>query len=316
MRHLSVGTFLTLMFILLMVQTAADLSSRAAPMPAGDVVEDLFGENDDLTLGGFPHSESLKAVPRNRVISRQLSPERRLYLFNTLVEHVFKLSGPKPAIKGPQARNSAWMQLLSLATTSEQLEQVASMFPGWGEARREFNDHIGYMLIRALFRSTVPSSFSLVIGRCVELDCPILALKVFGNHSKYSIPLSLEGARHLLYSLHLRHSIEDTITASALYGVYRLLPVSKDPTSSAILTYACLSHPNEKSLAIAKALIPGLKRYLALVPQHPNREIHGFNVLPTHLKQSLRRIKLHLTESQSKDSMVSLIEYNKFFNVS
>jgi hypothetical protein len=295
-----VNTFITVLFLLLMILIAAKLASRAAPTPANDVlVEDLFSENDN-----FPPSESRKPASGKRVISRKLNPERRLYLFNNLVEHVLKLSGPKPAIKGLQARNSAWVQLLSLATTSEQLETVTSMFPGWRDARREFNDRIGYMFIRAFFWMVVTSFFSPIIGRCTELDCPTLALKVFGNYSKYGMPLSLEGARHLLYSLHLRYSIEETLTASALYGVYRLLPVSKDPTSSAILTYACLSHPNEKSLAIAKALIPGLKRYIALVPQHSIPQSHGFDVLPAHLKQSLHRIKLKLAEVQSKIKLI------------
>jgi hypothetical protein len=113
---------------------------------------------------------------------------------------------------------------MGLASTEEQLNQVAELLPKWKDSRREFGPEIGEAFVR----------------RCEELTCPRLALQVFGDHSKYALPLSLPAARHLLHSLHSKHPVQYTIAASALYRVYNLPPVSTDLVSCSLLASACL----------------------------------------------------------------------------
>ncbi|KAI0629894.1 hypothetical protein C8Q77DRAFT_1065010 [Trametes polyzona] len=145
-----------------------------------------------------------------------------------------------------QVRTSAWHHLFSLATTPEQLERVAELLPKWRDARRTF-------------RPATPEKFA---RRCAELHCPQLALKVFGDHSKYGLDLTLEAARPLLHALHLEHPLQDTITLTALFGVYKLPPVSSDLVCSALVLTACFKHATEESLAVARALVPGLQSLL------------------------------------------------------
>jgi hypothetical protein len=113
---------------------------------------------------------------------------------------------------------------MGLASTEQQLAQVAELFPKWKDARREFAPAIAEAFVR----------------RCEELACPRLALQVFGDHSKYALPLSLPAARHLLHSLHSKHPVQCAIAASALYRLYDLPPVSTDLVSCSLLTSACL----------------------------------------------------------------------------
>ncbi|KAI0325054.1 hypothetical protein GY45DRAFT_1261603 [Cubamyces sp. BRFM 1775] len=145
-----------------------------------------------------------------------------------------------------QVRTAAWHHLFSLATTPEQLERVTELFPKWRDARRTF-------------RPATPVNFA---RRCEELHCPQLALKVFGNHSKYGLDLTLEAARPILHSLHLEHPVQDTITLTALFGVYKLPPVSSDLVCSALLMTACFKHGSEESLAVARAFVPSLQQLL------------------------------------------------------
>jgi hypothetical protein len=132
-------------------------------------------------------------------------------------------------------------------------------------------------------------------GRCRELRCPRLALQVFCDHSKYAVPLSEEGARHLLYSLHRFYSIEDTLTASSLYAVYGLRPVLQDPTSCAAVIAGCLMHPDSvKALIIARALVPALQKVLEetkLPPLPADPAARGRDRPRAWLDECLRRIE-------------------------
>jgi hypothetical protein len=80
-----------------------------------------------------------------------MSAERREELFNSIRERLTNLTGRPKAIKGPQARGSAWTHLIALATTPEQLQQVVDMFPRWRDTKRSFKPHVGNLLIRELF---------------------------------------------------------------------------------------------------------------------------------------------------------------------
>ncbi|CDO78187.1 hypothetical protein BN946_scf184694.g2 [Trametes cinnabarina] len=145
-----------------------------------------------------------------------------------------------------QVRSATWLHLFSLATTPEQLEQVAELFPKWRDAKRTFR----------------PATAEKFGRRCEELHCPQLAIKVFGDHPKYGLDLTLEAAKPVLHALHLEHPIRDTITFSALFGVYKLPPVSSDLVCSSLLITACYKHPSHASLTIARALIQSLRQLL------------------------------------------------------
>jgi len=159
--------------------------------------------------------------------------------YDELYSFVSPRIGRRPAIIDSQIRNSAWTRLCKVATTREELEKVVELMPKWRDGKREFN----------------VSNSKAFVARCDELHCPDLALKVFGDHSKYSLPLSQAGARHLLFSLHARYPLSDTITASEFWRVYNLKPVHDDPVSCAILASACLmdarNHPQDQAQAPA-----------------------------------------------------------------
>lgn len=86
-------------------------------------------------------------------------------------------------------------------------------------------------------------------GRCEQLDCPQLALTVFGDYAKYNMPLTLTGANQLLHSLHLNHPIETLVTAAALYPVYGLPPAGTVLTSASLLAAAYVRVHEQKDAA-------------------------------------------------------------------
>lgn len=86
---------------------------------------------------------------------------------------------------------------------------------------------------------------------------------MFSNHSKYGFDLDhLPAARQLLHSLHVEHPLEDSVTLSALYGVYKLPAISSDLVSCAMLTSALFKAKTEDSLVVANVLVPELKGLL------------------------------------------------------
>ncbi|KAG5652696.1 hypothetical protein H0H81_004081 [Sphagnurus paluster] len=196
---------------------------------------------------------------------RQLSEQSRIARFDQLCEFVAPRLGRKPSVKMPMVRKSAWVQLVQLATTEEQLTKVVDMLPGWNEAGNHFDVAFSELFVRTSFFKTcscvVPAQFHTP-GRCEELSCPLLALKVYGAYAKYNVPLSLPGARQLLHSVHVKHPIESVMTAAALYDVYDLPAVSDDLISCAMLMSACFKHNSKDSLVVANALVPHLQELL------------------------------------------------------
>ncbi|KAF8327994.1 hypothetical protein F5887DRAFT_1009452 [Amanita rubescens] len=166
-------------------------------------------------------SQRLEAAQASK--RSKLSPEARHERYNKLLDFVKPRLGRKPEIKLPQVRNSAWTNLVDLATTEDQLRELAQLFPAWSALGRTFDSHFSELFIR----------------RCEQLSCPLLALDVFGNYAKYNLKLTLPGARQLLHSLHVEHSIDKVIAASALY-----------------------SHNSKDSLQVARALVPHLERMM------------------------------------------------------
>ncbi|KAI0077608.1 hypothetical protein K474DRAFT_1661542 [Panus rudis PR-1116 ss-1] len=209
--------------------------------------DSLFSAEDDLFSDDAPveknASESSNAPTRPR-----LSPEERSRRFNRLLKYVGDRIGQKPAVRDAlQVRKTEWQHLFGLATTKEQLERVAELFPKWRDSRREFTPRICEAFVR----------------RCEELHCPQLALKVFSDHPKYGFDLSSPvAARRLLHSLHVEHPLSDTITLTALYKVYNLPPISSDLVATAMLTSACFKAGTPESITVAKSLLPSLQKLL------------------------------------------------------
>ncbi|KAI0684566.1 hypothetical protein BC835DRAFT_1389278, partial [Cytidiella melzeri] len=181
----------------------------------------------------------------------KLTVEERANGFEELYQFLSDRIGLHPPAKARrdprQVRKTAWQHLFGLATTEEHLERVTELFPKWRDARQQFTPNIA----------------EAFVGRCEELRCPTLALKVFSDHSKYGFDLNhLPAARHLLHSLHVEHPLEKSIVLSALYGVYKLPAISSDLVSCAMVTAACFKAKTEESLVIAQALVPELKDLL------------------------------------------------------
>lgn len=53
------------------------------------------------------------------------------------------------------------------------------------------------------------------------------------------------------------------MTVAALFGVYKLPPISSDLISCAMFVAACLKHHTAQSLVIAREMLPQLKELLA-----------------------------------------------------
>ncbi|KAG2143551.1 uncharacterized protein EDB93DRAFT_1251967 [Suillus bovinus] len=203
--------------------------------------------DDDLFSSATPSetlvSDSSKSttVPKAKL---QDAAARREQQFNELVQYVTNRTGRKRAVKAGQVRQSAWLRLFQLANSSEQLEMVAEMFPRWRDSGKEF-------------RSIHAEDF---IRRCEELKCPTLALKVFGDHSKYGLGLSsLFAARHMLHSVYDKRPLSDSMTVAALFGVYKLPPVSSDLAACAMLYVACLKDNSSNARVVGKALYEELQ---------------------------------------------------------
>jgi hypothetical protein len=114
-----------------------------------------------------------------------------------------------------------------------------------------------------------PRVAKIGLGRCEELCCPLLALKVFGNHSKYGMSLSLLAARQLLHSLQAKHPLQNVITAAALYPVHNLPAISTDIISCSMLISVCFTHNTEDSIRVAEALVPHLQTLLSGTEPQP-----------------------------------------------
>ncbi|KAH0582247.1 hypothetical protein J132_04971 [Termitomyces sp. J132] len=188
---------------------------------------------------------SLVATPGQKK-SRKLSEKDRLARFNQIVGFMTPRLGRNSTAKMPMVRNSAWVQLVQLATTEQQLETVTGMFSGWTETGHKFEDSFSELFVR----------------RCEELKCPLFALKVYGDFAKYNLPLSLPAARQLLHSLHQAYPIETVMTAASLYDAYNLPSVSEDLVSASLVASACFRHNTKHSITVANLLVPQIKGLL------------------------------------------------------
>ncbi|KAG2064139.1 hypothetical protein BDR04DRAFT_1110588 [Suillus decipiens] len=203
--------------------------------------------DDDLFsfASATPVSEASKSTTVPKAKSQDAAT-RREKQFYELVEYVTNRTGCKRVVKAGQVRQTAWLRLFQLANTSEQLEMVAELFPRWRDSGKEFR----------------PIHAEAFIRRCEELKCPTLALKVFGDHSKYGLGLSsLFAARHLLHSVYNKRPLSDSMTVAALFGVYKLPPVSSDLAACSMLYSACLKDNSANARIVGKALYEELQKH-------------------------------------------------------
>jgi hypothetical protein len=149
---------------------------------------------------------------------------------------------------------------------------------------------------------TSPLTYPLGEERCDELHCPGLALKVFGDYSKYNLTLTQAGARQLLFSLHSRYPISDTMTATALWTVYNLPPIFSDPVSCAILAAACLKEDDTpQSRVVGLAMLGRLKEMIGQAEKLPPKEL---NDLPRiWLEKALGKIDRMIDKAENADQL-------------
>ncbi|KAH9829672.1 uncharacterized protein C8Q71DRAFT_717956 [Rhodofomes roseus] len=212
----------------------------------GESSEDLFSPSKDVAeeVVAIP-SAPLEAVTP----SRTMDPEERRKRFNDLLKFVALRIGRQPKEILPPVRNTAWQHLFALATTKEQMAAVVQLFPKWRDSKPR--------------RTFTVNNAEQFVYRCEQLKCPDLALQVFADHPKYGFDLaSPRAARKLLHALHEEYPLQATITLAALFGVYKLPPISSDLVTCAMFTAACLKHRTSQSLTVAREMVPQLKELL------------------------------------------------------
>ncbi|THU91991.1 hypothetical protein K435DRAFT_967876 [Dendrothele bispora CBS 962.96] len=230
-------------------QQATDLSDDMF----GEVEEDLFSSKM-TAVSSEAKATTTTTKAESSAPSKKLSAEEKTRrfeeLFAKMEAYLDKDLAGKARRRTPPIRHSVWTHMLQLTTTREELERMTGMFGRW-------KDVTG---------SKLNEQFSeLFIDRCTQLHCPHLALQVFGDPAKYSLPLSLSAARALLHSLHMLPphgtntgvceadlppadsnnrptTVSDVMAAAALYRVYELKPIVSDLPSCAMVIAACLRH--------------------------------------------------------------------------
>ncbi|KAG9311494.1 hypothetical protein JVU11DRAFT_7690 [Chiua virens] len=174
--------------------------------------------------------------------------------FHKLLQFVRDRTGRVKVVKAGQVRATAWLRLFQLASKAEHLEAISEMFPRWRESGSSFSSLDVEMFVR----------------RCEELDCPLLALKVFGDHPKYGLPLSsFPAARTLLHSLYRTYPLENVIAAVSLFGVNNLSPVTNDPASCAMFYAACLRSKNKHASLLGRDVRIALQTLLNETTPYP-----------------------------------------------
>ncbi|KAG6838778.1 hypothetical protein C0991_008514, partial [Blastosporella zonata] len=219
----------------------------------------------------LPKASTSKAPVKAK--SSKLSDKARAAQFAKIVAFITPRIGRHPTLKMPMVRNSAWVHLVQLSTGEQQLDQVSGMFPGWVAAGNKFDHAFSELFVRAYPppSTLVLTLLTCVTGRCEELKCPLVALKVYGDFPKYSLPLSLPAARQLLHSLHTKYPLENVMTAASLYDVYKLPAVSEDLVSASLVAAACFKHNSKASRSVGMVIAPQIKKLLKTV-QLPTEE--------------------------------------------
>lgn len=202
--------------------------------------------------------------------------------FNDLVQFVTDRTGRKRVNTKGQVRQSAWLRLFQLAWKPEHLELVSEMFPRWRDTGKSFG----------------PVHAEMFARRCEELKCPLLALKVFGDHTKYGFGLnSLPAGRQLIHSLYGKYPLEKTMTAASLFGIYGLPAVGSDFVSCAMLYATCVRSRDPHARVVAESLKRQLTKQIVQTEavREPKDRIQRaqHHTKPTlWLAQAIRQIKM------------------------
>lgn len=69
------------------------------------------------------------------------------------------------------------------------------------------------------------------------MECPLLALEVFGNFAKYSAHLTLGAGRSLIHSLSAKYPHQLAV-ALGLFNIYQLPPISEDLVTASMVAAA------------------------------------------------------------------------------
>ncbi|KIL64767.1 hypothetical protein M378DRAFT_162921 [Amanita muscaria Koide BX008] len=215
---------------------------------SGNLFEDEVSTSMSTKQSSAP-SASVPASLTSDITStpkkKRLTYEERQTRYDELLAFVKPRLGRNPEVKPvkPHIRNSAWLQLVSLAETERQLQEIAELFPAWKDSGRELNATFSELFVR----------------RCEELSCPKVAINVFGDYAKYNLKLTLPAARQLLHSVHLTEPRE-AYGMALLYSMYNLPEISKDLVSFSMLLTALFKENSKESTRLAKRFVPNLKQ--------------------------------------------------------
>lgn len=100
--------------------------------------------------------------------SNKLSPEQRKQNFNDVLADLKPRIGRKPILKGMAARDSAWLQLMQLASTEAELREMVDLMPEWSAGGRTFTPTISEKFARMWFLDSHPSNFHSSLSRPVR----------------------------------------------------------------------------------------------------------------------------------------------------
>lgn len=170
-------------------------------------------------------------------------------LFLAELASISKFCGRNPTTR-KDPRKHALVHLIRFAYTKSHLDNFVDVVASWREAKRSIDPHTSRE----------------IIGRCINLRHPEVALLVLANRPKFGVDLpSLHVARTLLQSLCERaregplpvtldaeastpvtsSRINDVLLLVALYSQYKLPEVYDDPVSLAMVLALCKSSTDD-----------------------------------------------------------------------
>lgn len=234
--------------------------------------EDAF---DDDAFGGFEEEELFATTPDTKQSNltsssaptplSQSSPSLstgvvdRDVRFASELASFSKFCGKLPASKD-EPRKRALVQLVTFANNKAHLDDLVEAISGWREAKRSIDTQTS----------------DEILGRCVNLNQPQVALSLLANRPKYGVDLTSSSIAHkLLHSLCRRaeaqssldsndvealstvtsSAVNDVLLLVALYPQYRLPEVHEDPISLAMVLALFKSLPGEEVRQVEREIL-------------------------------------------------------------
>jgi hypothetical protein len=190
------------------------------------------------------------------------------------LEYVGDRIGPEPKVKDAiQIRNTAWNQLLDLASSREDVEKVVDLMPHWTAVKREFRPETVKWFIGGCSCLHVPDlTADDSTERTYALSCPDLAFRVFADPLKYGIRVpSLTAGTELIASAVRRTSpAPDASMLSQITALVGVMNVQGHPAfASALVPCTVLLRAmvdprmkNKASERVARTLLPQLRELI------------------------------------------------------